>query len=212
MANRAELQRRLAGEFAAQGWPYDHDLGPALLDSVERGGASDGEALVRRVPADYLDRHGIAREQMVRVLDRALGGQTIEATSAGTTSVVINDNRYSITVGTGASVSNSQLNTAGNQLVVQAETSKEDVLATAMTLVRAGLTGDWNEAAARDLGEVIDSRADIGIEDVREMVRQVVDQDKPEKGRIKELVTKISTGAISGALSTGIIAALGTLF
>lgn len=212
MADRAELQRRLASEFAAQGWSYEHDLAPALLDSVERGGAADGETLVRRVPADYLDRHNIAREQMVRVLDRALGDQTIEAGSGGTTSVVINDNRYSISVGAEASVSNSQLNTAGNQLVVQAETSKEDVLATAIALVRAGLTGDWNDAAARDLGEVIDSRADIDIEDVREIVRQVVEEEKPEKARIKELVTKISTSAISSALSTGIIAALGTLF
>jgi hypothetical protein len=212
VANRAELQRRLAAEFAAQGWPYEHDLAPAVLDSVERGGAADGETLVRRVPADYLDRHRIAREQMVRVLERALGGQAIEVGSSAATSIVINDNRYSISVGPGASVSGSQLNTAGNQLIVTAETSKDDVLATVMALVRAGLTGDWNEAAARDLGDVIDGRADIDIEDIRELVRQVVDDDKPEKRRIKELVTKISTSAISGALSAGIIAALGTLF
>jgi hypothetical protein len=212
VANRAELQRRLAGEFVAQGWPYEHDLAPALLDSVESDGASDGAALIRKVPADYLDRHGIAREQMVRVLDRALGGQTIEAGSAAATLIVINNNPYSINIGDAASVSNSQLNTAGNQMVVQAETSKEDVLATAMTLVRAGLTGDWNDAAARDLSEVIDGRADIGIEDIREMVRQVIEDDKPEKGRVKALVEKISAGAITGALSTGIIAALGALF
>lgn len=212
MANRAELQRRLASEFSAQGWPYEHDLAPALIDTVARAGATDGQALVRQVPADYLDRHSIEREQMVRVLDRALGGQTIEPGSTSTTSIVINNNPYSINIGAGASVSDSQLNTAGDQMVVQAESSKEDVLATAMTLVRAGLTGDWNEAAARDLGEVIDGRADIGIEDIREMVRHVVEEDKPEQGRIKALVTQISTSAISGALSTGIIAALGGLF
>jgi hypothetical protein len=211
VTNRAELQTRLAGEFAAQGWPYEHDLAPALLDSVERGGAADGEALVRRVPADYLNRHDITREQMIRVLDRALGGLTIEAGPASMTSVVINDNRYSLTLGPGVSVSNSQLNT-GNQLVVRADTSKDDVLATVTALVGGGLTGDWNEGAARDLGELIDSRADISIEDIRDTVRQVVSEDRPDKGRIKELVTKISTSAISGALSTGIIAALGTLF
>jgi hypothetical protein len=202
----------LAAEFSAQGWPYEHDLAPALLDSVERGGPTNGQALVRQVPADYLDRNGIEREQMAKVLDRALGGQAVEAGSGSTTSVVITDNRNAIQLGEGASIVNSQANTAGNQMVVQAESSKEDVLATAMALVRAGLTGDWNEAAVRDLGQIIEGRSDITIEDVREMVRQAVEEQKPEKGHIKELVTKISTSAVAGALSTGIIAALGALF
>jgi hypothetical protein len=212
VADRAELQRRLAGEFSAQGWPYEHNLAPALIDSIERNGPSDGSALVRKVPTDYLDRHGIERPQMIAVLDRALGGQSVEARAGNTTSVIINDNRFAIQVGEGASVANSQLNTAGNQMVVQAESSKEDVLATAMTLVRAGLSGDWNEAAARELSELIESRSDISIEDVREMVRQVADEDKPEKGRIKAFVSEVSTSAVAGVLSTGIIAALGALF
>jgi hypothetical protein len=212
VANRAELQRRLASEFSAQGWPYEHDLAPALIDSVERGGPADGQALARQVPANYLDRNGIEREQMAKVLDRALGGQAVEAGSGNTITIVSNDNRNAIQLGEGASIVNSQVNTTGNQMVVQAESSKEDVLATAMALVRAGLTGDWNEGAARDLGQIIDGRDDITIEDVREMVRQAVEEEKPEKGRIKELVTKISTSAVAGALSTGIIAALGALF
>jgi hypothetical protein len=43
------------------------------------------------------------------------------------------------------------------------------------------------------------------------MVRQVAEEDQPDKGRIKAFVTKVSTSAIAGALSTAIIAALGAL-
>jgi hypothetical protein len=171
-----------------------------------------GQALIRKLPSDYLDRNGIDRQQMVGVLDRALGGVSVDAGLGNTTSVVINDNRFAIQVGPGASVSSSQFNTAGNQIVVQTESSKKDVLAVARALVRAGLSGDWNAAAARDLSQLVDARSDISIEDVREMVRQVAEEEKPEKGRVKEMLTKVSTSAIAGALSTGIIAGLGALF
>lgn len=65
---------------------------------------------------------------------------------------------------------------------------------------------------ALELSELIDSRSDISIEDVREMVRQVAHEDKPEKGQVKAFVSEVSTSAIAGVLSTGIIAALGALF
>jgi hypothetical protein len=140
--------------------------------------------LVRRVPADYLDRYGITRDQMANVLERALGGKSVESEVTSTTSVVITDNRYAINIGDHAQVSESQLNTAGSQLVIQADASKVDVLAAISVLVRGGLTGDWNEAAAGDLGQVIDARQDITIEDVREIAKQAVETEKADGGRI----------------------------
>lgn len=44
------------------------------------------------------------------------------------------------------------------------------------------------------------------------MLRHEVEKDKPETRPNQELVTPISTGAISGVLSPGIIGALGALF
>jgi hypothetical protein len=212
LPDRSELQRRLANEFAAQGWPYEHEIGPILIDAVERRGPMDGKTLVRQVPADYFDRHTIARDQMVKSLDRALGGLAVEPGAGTSTSVVINDHRYSIQIGEGASVSSSQINTAGNQMTIQPQSSKDDVLATTVALVRAGLAGGWNEAAALDLSRVIDARDDIDIEDVRSAVHHAVEAEKPDKARIKQLVMSISTSALAGALSTGIVAGLGALF
>lgn len=103
---------------------------------------------------------------MVRVLERVLGGETIKPDCMNTTSVVINAHRYSINVGRSGTVTNSQLDAAGNQMVVQGETSKQAVLATPMPLARARLGGDRNRAVVRDLGDVITGRADMGIEDI----------------------------------------------
>lgn len=212
MATRAELQRALAAEFERQDWPYEHDVAPALLDEIERSGATDGHALAGRVSADFLDRHGIARQQMALVLDRTLGGKTVERERSVVTSLVINDNRHAIQIGDHAQVTASALNAGGNQLVIQANTSKHDVLAAVSALVRDGLACEWNAEAARDLNKVIDARADVTIEDVREIATEAARVEQPESGRVKALVTKISTGAISGALGTGIVAALGALF
>ena len=138
MADRAELQRTLAAEFEAQSWPYDHEVGPAILNELERRGATDGATLARQVTTDYLDRNAISRELMAKVLDRALGGKTIEASAPSPTTLIINDHSHSINIGAGATVTDSQLNT-GNQLIVQSDTAKDAVLAAVETLVRAAL-------------------------------------------------------------------------
>lgn len=210
MAGRAELQRRLATEFERQGWSYEPDIGPALLDYIAQSGPADGATLAQRVSADFLDRHNITRGAIAPVLDRALGGKTVEADLPFAPTLVYTDN--SIHIGGQAQVTDSQLNTAGNQLVIQETTSKHELLAVVSALVRSGLAGHWNEGAARELAQAIDSRADITIEDVREIATAAAEAEEADAGRIKVLVTKISTGAISGALGAGIVAALGALF
>jgi hypothetical protein len=210
MARRAELQRRLAGEFANQGWPYDHEVGPAILDELERRGTADGAALVGQVAGYYLERHGITREQMASVLDRALGGERVQPSAPAVTTLVVNDNRHSIQI-TDSTVRDSQLNT-GQQLVVNTGGEKPEVLAAVAALIRGGLVGEWNEDAARDLAEVIDQRDDITVEDVREIAKEVAEEEGAEPGKVKVLIERIATGAISGALGTGISAGLGGLF
>jgi hypothetical protein len=211
MASRAELQRSLAAAFEAQGWPYEHAFAPALFEHMEKLGASDGATLAQHVSADFLDRHHITREHMGRVLDKAIGGQTLERDAPSETTLVFTDNRYSIQIGDHSQVSNSTLNT-GNQIIVQASASKDDLLEAVSALVRGGLSDDWNDDAAQQLAQVIDGRDDIMIEDVRDAARAAAEAEQAEPGKVKALLTRISVGATSGALGTGIVAALGALF
>jgi hypothetical protein len=210
MASRAALQRRLAGQFANQGWPYDHEIGPAVLGELERRGGADGMTLARQVAGQYLERNGISREQMANALEWALGGESVEPSAPAVTTLVVNDNRHSIQI-TDSTVSDSQLNT-GQQLVVNTGGEKPEVLAAVAALIRGGLVGQWNEDAARDLAEVIDQREDITIEDLREIAKEVAEEEGAESGKVKALIERIATGAISGVLATGISAGLGGLF
>lgn len=211
MASRAELQRRLATEFEQQGWPYEHAFAPALFEHIERLGTADGATLAQHLSADFLHRHGITRERMGRVLDKAIGGQTLERDAPSQTRLVFTDNRYSIQIGDHSPVSNSTPNT-GNEIIVQANASKDDLLAAVATLVSGGLCGNWNDDAAQQLAQVIDGRDDITIEDVRDAARDAAEAAQAEPSTVKALLTRISVGATSGALGTGIVAALGALF
>lgn len=217
MAGRAELQRRLATEFERQGWPYEPDIGPALLDYIGQTGPADGATLAQRVSADFLERHRISRDQMAAALDRAVGAATVEREDASSVTLNFTDNRYAVQVSDGGSVVNSTVNTAGTQLVVAASSSRDEVLAAVATLVRAGLDGEWDEDQVRSLSELVDARDDIGFEEVRAITMSAVRDapstaDFPLADRAKVLVGEVSTGAISGALGTGIVAALGALF
>ena len=211
MASRAELQRSLAAAFEAQGWPYEHAFAPALFEQMEKLGTSDGATLAQHVSADFLDRHNITREHMGRVLDKAMGGQKLERDAPSETTLIINDSRHSIQIGDHAQVSNSPLNT-GNQIIVQASASKDELLAAVSALVRGGLPDDWNDDAAQQLAQVIDGREDITIEDVRDAARYAAEAEQAEPGKVKALLAKIAVGATSSVLSTGVIAALGGLF
>ena len=211
MASRAELQRTLAAAFEGQGWPYEHAFAPALFEQMEKLGTSDGGTLAQHVSADFLDRHHITREHMGWVLDKAIGGQTLERDASTQTTLVFTDNRYSIQIGDHSQVTNSTLNT-GNQITVEASASKDKLLAAVSALVLGGLSDDWNDKAAQQLAQVIDGRNDITIEDVRDAARDAADAAQAGPSTIKALLTRISVGATSGALGTGIVAALGALF
>ena len=92
---------------------------PGLLDAVV-----DAHAVARervwaltgppdRVTIDVdANRHKITREHMGRVLDRAIGGQTLQRDAPTERTLVFTDNRYSIQIGDHAQVSNSPLTPA----------------------------------------------------------------------------------------------------
>jgi hypothetical protein len=210
MATRAELQRRLSDAFSGQGWPYEAVVREGVLARVERAGAVSGDELSHCVPPDYLDRHGMTREQMARVLDQAVGGQSLIPEQTGATTIQITDNRHAVIVGDHVTVTDSTINT-GNQMTTGAEASRDEILAAVGALLRAGFEDRWDDPAASDLSRVIDTRDDVTLEDVRGTAIEVARAENVEPGKVKALIGKISTGAASGLMSGGIIAALGAL-
>lgn len=212
MATRAELQERLAAEFGAQSWPMEIDTGPAILDGIREGETPNPQALAARVPAHYLTRHGMSRQDLADAIGRALGGRTLEGSTADARTITIQifNNQHSIQISGRAKVNDSQLNT-GNQLILGNNAPKQDVLAAVATLVNGGVSGEWNSAAAADLARAIESRDDIGMDDIRQAALEAAGGDQADKGRIRKLLEEIAVSGLGGALSTGITAALGGL-
>lgn len=208
MATRAELQRRLSDAFSGQGWPYEPVVRESVLGRIEHAGAVSGAELSQCVPRDYLDRHDITREQLARVLDQAVGGQNLSPGQAGTTSIQINNNQHAVIVGDHATVTDSTINT-GNQMTKGSEASRDEILAAVATLLRAGFAGEWDDLAATELAKVINAREDVTLDHVRGTATEVATVENVGPGRVKALVERISTGAASGLLSGGILAALG---
>lgn len=129
--------------------------------------------------------------------------------AAQPTTLVINDRRFSVNLGPGARIESSNINVGGTQIVVDVSVEKSDVLAAVETLIRAGLAGEWDAAAARELAKVIDERSDVTVNDVHESTAEVVQAEKPRSERIKGFLADMAANAIGGALGTGISAGLG---
>lgn len=212
-ATPSELQRLIAAEFDRQRWEYDLSVGESIVAEIERAGEVAADQLVQRLPPEFFQRNRTSRDLVAAAIGRAIGGRRPKRPQP-THSTLVFDNRrhYEITLGKSAQITNSQLNVGeGTQINVSVQANKDDVLAAVEALLRAGLAGDWNNDAARELATVIDRRDDIGYEDVQEITAEVVQVEQPKQGRVRELMTKIAVGGIGGALGTGISAGAGEI-
>jgi hypothetical protein len=184
-------------------------VGRVLIAAIERSGGADGETLARVIPHDFLGWNDTTREAVAASIDRAVGGKTVRREAPQPTTLVINDHRYSMNLGPGARIELSNVSLGGTQIVVDVSVDKGDVLAAVETLVRAGLGGEWDATAARELAKVIDERRDVSVGDVRELTAEVVEAAKPRSERIKGFLADMAANAIRGALGAGISAGLG---
>ena len=122
--------------------------------------------------------------------------------------VVLNIEGNSFTlVGAGASISGENVNVgSGTQINVQSDAPKDEILVAVRALVSAGLAGDWNVDAARQVEAVVDARDDIALEDVQEVTAEVVKEEAGTQTRGREFRDKVLASGLGGALSHGIIA------
>jgi hypothetical protein len=206
----AELQRRIAVAFDAQGWSYDLSVGPQLVDAVRSQGRADPAELVSTLPNAFFQRNRVSKEVVEAVIGRAIGGGVLTEEAAMPATIVIGGNNYQLNVGEGAAITNSNVNLGdGTQVVVDSGASKEDVLVAIEAIVRAGLRGDWSDDAAKDLARLVDDRADLDYEDVQRVALAVVKSEQPAKERLKGFLARIAASGLSGALATGITAGVG---
>lgn len=207
----AEFQRLIATEFGRRGWDYDLTVGRELLGRVERDSPIDGLKLAEGLSATFLERNRATRGDIADALRRAVGGRTLSGGQESTT-LVINDNRYQVNLGAGAHISGSVLNVGrGSQIVVGTNATKSEVLAAVEAIVRAGLDGEWNNAAAADLATVIQKRSDVDLEDVRKVTTDVGRAEKPNRERAAGFMKEVAASGLGGALGVGISAGLGEL-
>jgi hypothetical protein len=209
----AELQRLLAATFDSQGWEYDLTIGHRLVEAIRTQGGVDAERLVQSLPGAFFQRNRVSKDLVAKAIEHAIGGRTVKEEARVPATIVIGGNNYQLNVGAGASVVNSNLNIGeGTQIVASAAADKQDVLLAVEAIVRAGLAGDWNDDAAKELAMVISDRSDLDYEDVQRVASDVVKTERPTKQRAKDFLSRIAVSGLSGALATGITAGLGEAF
>src|SRR3954447_21062955 len=190
----AELQRRVAEAFDAQGWDYDLATGPRLIEAVRSHGRADAAQLAKAMPTAFFQRNRVQRHVVEAVIDRAIGGETLTEAERMPTTIVIGGSNYQLNLGAGTSIVNSNINLGdGTQVVVAPDASKEDVLLAVEAIVRAGLGGDWNDQAAKDLARVMDGRADIEYADVQRVALDVAQSERSRRERLTGFLNQIAT-------------------
>jgi hypothetical protein len=209
-SNPAEFQRLLAAAFDAQGWEYDLAIGAQIVQAIQTQGKVDPAQLTSAMPGAFFERNRVDRSLVQRAIEGAIGGRTLKEEEAVPATIVIGGNNYQLNVGAGASIVNSNVNVGdGTQITVSADADKQDVLLAVEAIVRAGLAGDWNDDASRDLAVVVNARPDVDYEEIQKVAREVVSAEQPTKQRVKGFLTRIAASGLSGALATGITAGLG---
>jgi hypothetical protein len=204
-----ELQRLIAAAFDSQGWRYDLEVGPRLVNQIRSEGQIEAEGLARSLPGTFFDRNRVSREVVANVLRRALAGRTLEEEQRVATKIVIGGNNYEMNIGSGTSIIDTNINVGeGTQIVASSTAEKRNVLLAIEAITRAGLTGEWNEDAAKDLAAVVNDRSDLDYEDVQRIASEVVKAEQPPKERVKEFLGRVAASGIGGALGTGITTGL----
>lgn len=210
-ATPAELQRRIAAEFDKQGWEYDLAIGHDLVAQTEGRGPINADKVAAALPSEFFQKNRTRREDVAGAIQRAIGGLVIQRGTVAT-SLVINDNRYQVNLEAGSRIVASNINVGdGTQLNIDASATKSDVLSGVEVLLRAGLNGKLNVEAARELGELINARSDVSLEDIQRVTLDVVEAEKPKRERLKEFLNEIAIQALGGAMGIGIAAAIGAL-
>lgn len=211
---RAELEAMLAEEFGAQGWDYSLGISRALAGGLIEGSPVNPTALAMRVSAGDLERIGIGREDLTAAIERSIGTYLIaERPAPQSITVTINDQRYQLHVSGSARVEGSYLNFGGTQvnIDVDVDVSRDQVMAGVEALLRAGLAGEWDPAAAEALAQVISTRGDLSAEEISTLTQEVGKAERPEPGRIRALLEKVAVGAATSTLGQGLTAGLGLL-
>jgi hypothetical protein len=205
------LRRLLAGEFGRRGWEWDIAEGGALVEAIVDSGHVDPQQLAQRVSGTYLQRIGAERADLADAIQTAVGGRVPggEEERLPVTLIFRNDNRYQLNMGAGARIADSQVNVGGTQINVRVDSPRDDVVAGVAELVRAGLRDEWNPDAARELGQVVDARDDVTLEDVESVVKDVVAEESPDPERAKGMLQEIAESGLGGALPVGIVKAVG---
>ena len=128
------------------------------------------------------------------MIECAVGGRIPRHEEPVPTVVTINDNSFTLNMASGTQITGANVNIgSGTQINVRADSDRTEVLTTAAALVRAGLTGDWNAAAARELAALIENRDDIAFTDVEKVTAEVVGEEAPTQARARELLEQVTS-------------------
>jgi len=204
-----QVQHAIAAEFERNGWSYDLVIGQTLVAAIERAGELDAQVLARMIPRDFLIRNDVTRDAVAAALEHAIGGDAVERPAPRPTTLIINDNRYSVTLGAGARIESSDVNVGGTQVIVDVSSDRATILSAIETLVGVGIEGAWNSTAATELARVVQDRDDVTADDVRRVTVEIVEAQQPAPARIRAFLGKVATEAVGGALGAGISAGLG---
>lgn len=212
---RAQMRSRLASEWEAMGWEWDLQIGGLILDRLGADGSVNPQAIAAALPSSYMSRYGSDRESIAEVIERAIGGQVLEADrDKAPSTVIINGDTYNLSVELSgeAKIEGSPIKVGpGPQVNIDIDASREAVFTGIEALLHAGFAGGWDAKAVQALGKVVEDRGDLTAEEISTFTQEVGKSERPEPGQIRALLEKVAVGAASSTLGQGLTAGLGLL-
>jgi hypothetical protein len=210
----ARIETLIACEFDRQGWQWEPGIGGALIGEAERLGTVEGKALAERVPADFLQRNRTTREMVAAAIDRVAGGfvPVPEVAEPSVQITVQNGDSYMVNFGPGANVQNSPFNIgSGRQILVNSQSTSEELGAALGALVAGGLGGNWDEEGARAVGAAIEDQGKLSLDEAKTAVLNAGKELAPQPSRIREFTEKVAVSGLGSFITTAISLGLADL-
>src|SRR4051812_2086176 len=178
------LVTRIHDEFDCEGWRGSGDLAVIIVRHLEELGRLDARAGASCAPISFRTRNRIRRSQIEAALDRAFAGRQLKTTPDQGVHVQ-GDINVSIT-GDNNTVGN--LNLAGQQFNLTAQTPKAEALDAVQRLVAEALVrGNWPKPELEELDAHLGQRDDVVEDEVVEAAQRAIDEAHPEPSQLKQL-------------------------
>lgn len=200
-----ELVRAIGAEFDRRGWSDPDDLALGITQAAVANDGLHAEAASGLATPSFLEANDITSSQLRAALRSVFGSRVlVEKDQSGPTYI-----DQSVSIGDNNTISGS-INVGGNQLILNENSSPDDILNAVTVFVSAGIGRGFSSDELSLLDHLATSRS-LDLVRLEDATRSGIEKAKPDPGRLAKFRDAVMSSTTSGLVVQAILAVAGSL-